>query len=41
MISGEMRKKNQPESVVLRVSNVEFYHVGQAFRLGIFSNTFH
>lgn len=41
MISGGMRAKNAPESVIVHVSNVEFYHVGQAFRLGRYPIHFH
>ena len=35
MFSGVPRKAGQPESVIGRFSNVELFHVGQAFRLGI------
>jgi hypothetical protein len=35
MISGQKRQAGQPESVIGRFSNVELFHVGQAFRLGI------
>ena len=35
MISGQQRQTGQPESVIARFSNIELFHVGQAFRLGI------
>ena len=34
MISGQMKLPGKPESVTARFSNVELFHVGQAFRLG-------
>jgi len=37
MISGQQRQAGQPESVIARFSNIELFHVGQAFRLGIFN----
>ena len=37
MLSGQRRQAGQPESVIGRFSNVELFHVGQAFRLGIFN----
>lgn len=41
MISGQMRKSGEPESVIARLSNVEFFHVGQAFKLGRYPIHFH
>ena len=37
MLSGQRRQAGQPESVIGRFSNVELFHVGQAFRLGIYN----
>jgi hypothetical protein len=34
MVSGDMIKQKFAETVFLRMSNVELFHVGQAFRLG-------
>jgi hypothetical protein len=41
MISGQMRQPGQPESVIARFSNIELFHVGQAFRLGRYPIHFH
>lgn len=41
MISGVMRRPNEPESVIARLSNVELFHVGQAYRLGRYPIHFH
>ncbi|CAF0710276.1 unnamed protein product [Brachionus calyciflorus] len=42
MVSGDMSKPNrEEESVKLRLSNVELFHVGQAFRLGRYPIHFH
>lgn len=41
MLSGTMRDANSPESVIGRFSNVELFHVGQAYRLGRYPIHFH
>ncbi len=41
MLSGDMRQSGQPESVIGRFSNVELFHVGQAYRLGRYPIHFH
>lgn len=41
LINGKRREANEPESVIGRFSNVELFHVGQAFRLGRYPIHFH
>jgi len=42
LISGPMKSNpSGPEAVIARLSNVEFFHVGQAFRLGRYPIHFH
>lgn len=41
MISGKMRKANEPETVIAKFSNIELFHVGQAFKLGRYPIHFH
>ena len=41
MLSGVMGQPGQPESVIGRFSNVELFHVGQAYRLGRYPIHFH
>jgi hypothetical protein len=41
MSGGSMTKSSSQQSVFAKFSNVEFYHVGQAYRLGRYPIHFH
>ena len=41
MINGAQQNSIGNENVIARISNVELYHVGQAFRLGRYAIHFH
>ena len=41
MINGAQQNSIENENVIARISNVELYHVGQAYRLGRYPIHFH